>query len=63
MPPRHFTRDEVNALLIEVQPLTEKLVAHRAALVERSDSVRSSVSRSRVTVAVSTRASSGGSRS
>jgi hypothetical protein len=34
MPPRHFTRDEVDALLIEIRPLTEKLVAHRAALVE-----------------------------
>jgi hypothetical protein len=34
MPPSHFTREEANALLIEVRPLTEQLVAHRAALVE-----------------------------
>jgi hypothetical protein len=31
--PRHFTRDEANALLDEVRPLTERLVEHRAALV------------------------------
>jgi hypothetical protein len=34
MPPRHFTREEANALLIEVGPLAEQLVAHRAALVD-----------------------------
>ena len=33
MAPRHFTREEANALLDEVRPLTERLVAHRAALV------------------------------
>jgi hypothetical protein len=30
--PRHFTREEANALLAEVRPLTERLVEHRAAL-------------------------------
>jgi len=30
--PRHFTRDEANALLARVRPLTEQLVAHRASL-------------------------------
>jgi hypothetical protein len=34
MPPRHFTRDEANALLVEVRPLTERLVEHRASLVQ-----------------------------
>lgn len=32
MAPRHFTREEANALLGEVRPLTERLVEHRAAL-------------------------------
>jgi hypothetical protein len=30
--PRHFTREEANALLAQVRPLTEQLVEHRAAL-------------------------------
>jgi hypothetical protein len=30
--PRHFTREQANALLAEVRPLTEQLVEHRAAL-------------------------------
>ncbi len=34
MPPRHFTRDEANALLVEVRPLTERLIEHRASLVQ-----------------------------
>ena len=34
MPPRHFTREEANSLLLEVRPLAERLVAHRAALVQ-----------------------------
>jgi hypothetical protein len=29
---RHFTREEANALLAQVRPLTEQLVEHRAAL-------------------------------
>lgn len=32
MAPRHFTREEANALLAQVRPLTEQLVEHRAAL-------------------------------
>ena len=32
MVPRHFTREEANALLGKVRPLTEQLVEHRAAL-------------------------------
>lgn len=32
MAPRHFTREEANALLVEVRALTEELVEHRAAL-------------------------------
>jgi hypothetical protein len=30
--PRHFTREEANALLAQVRPLTEELVEHRASL-------------------------------
>lgn len=32
MAPRHFTRQEANALLAQVRPLTAQLVEHRAAL-------------------------------
>lgn len=32
MAPRHFTREEANALLARVRPLTEQLVEHRASL-------------------------------
>lgn len=32
MTPRHFTREEANALLAQVRPLTEQLVGHRASL-------------------------------
>jgi hypothetical protein len=34
MPPRSFTREEANALLVEVRPLAEQLVGHRASLKE-----------------------------
>ena len=34
MPPRHFTRDEANALLSRVRPLVERLIAHRAELAD-----------------------------
>jgi hypothetical protein len=30
--PRHFTREEANAVLAQVRPLTEQLVEHRASL-------------------------------
>lgn len=32
MASRHFTREEANALLPQVRPLTERLVEHRASL-------------------------------
>jgi hypothetical protein len=32
VPPRHFTPEEANAVLVEVRPLTEQLVEHRASL-------------------------------
>lgn len=32
MAPRHFTREEANALLAQVRPLTAQLVEHRASL-------------------------------
>jgi len=32
MAERHFTREEANALLEEVRPIAEKLVAHRRAM-------------------------------
>lgn len=32
MAPRHFTREQANALLTQVRPLTEQLVEHRASL-------------------------------
>ncbi|HEY6835426.1 MAG TPA: DUF2203 domain-containing protein [Gaiellaceae bacterium] len=32
MAERHFTPDEANALLVEVRPIAEKLVAHRRAM-------------------------------
>ena len=34
MPPRHFTRDEANALLETVRPLVERLVEHRRRSAE-----------------------------
>ena len=34
MAPRYFTPEEANEALLEVRPLTERLVAHRRALVE-----------------------------
>jgi hypothetical protein len=34
VPPRHFTRDEANALLERIRPLTEQLVEHRRSLTE-----------------------------
>jgi hypothetical protein len=34
VPPRHFTRDEANALLERIRPLTERLVEHRRSLNE-----------------------------
>lgn len=34
MPPRYFTPEEANEALREVRPLTERLVAHRRALVQ-----------------------------
>lgn len=34
MPPRHFSPAEANALLEQVRPLAEALVAHRRALLE-----------------------------
>jgi hypothetical protein len=34
VPPRHFSRDEANALLERIRPLTERLVEHRRSLGE-----------------------------
>lgn len=34
MPPRHFSRDEANASLERIRPLTERLVEHRRSLGE-----------------------------
>jgi len=33
VPPRHFSRDDANALLVRIRPLVERLVEHRQALV------------------------------
>jgi hypothetical protein len=38
--PRHFTRDEANALLAQVRPLTQQLVEHRAALAAAQSELR-----------------------